>query len=87
MADLVLMVMDEEGHAHSACLHCEGFPSILWRVLSAVGYPNPPLYVRQEFMETGVRQCRVCMTIPQHPLNPAWLAIKTEVVKHRIIDS
>jgi hypothetical protein len=27
------------------------------------------------------------MTIPQHPLNPAWLAIETEVVGHRLIDS
>jgi hypothetical protein len=26
MADPVLMVVDEEGHAHSACLHWEGFP-------------------------------------------------------------
>jgi hypothetical protein len=34
MADPVLMVFDEEGHAHSACLHWEGFPSILLGVLS-----------------------------------------------------
>jgi hypothetical protein len=27
------------------------------------------------------------MTIPQHPLNPTWLAIETEVVRHRLIDS
>jgi hypothetical protein len=27
------------------------------------------------------------MTIPQHQLNPAWLAIETEVVRHRLIDS
>jgi hypothetical protein len=27
------------------------------------------------------------MTIPQHPLNLAWLAIKTKVVGHRLIDS
>jgi hypothetical protein len=87
MADPVLMVVDEEGHAHSACLHWEGFPSILWGVLSAAGYPNTPLYVGQEFMETGVRWCRVRMTIPQHPLNLAWLTIKTEVVGHRLIDS
>jgi hypothetical protein len=45
MANPVLMVVDKEGHAHSACLHWEGFPSILWGVLSTAGYPNPPLYV------------------------------------------
>jgi hypothetical protein len=27
------------------------------------------------------------MTIPQHPLNPVWLAIEIEVVGHRLIDS
>jgi hypothetical protein len=27
------------------------------------------------------------MTIPQHPLNPAWLAIETEVVGNRLINS
>jgi hypothetical protein len=27
------------------------------------------------------------MTIPQHPHNPAWLAIETGVVGHRLIDS
>jgi hypothetical protein len=27
------------------------------------------------------------MTIFQHTLNPAWLAIETEVVGHRLIDS
>jgi hypothetical protein len=27
------------------------------------------------------------MTISQHPLNPSWLAIETEVVGHRLIDS
>jgi hypothetical protein len=87
MADPVLMVVDEGEHAHIACLQWEGFPSILWGTLSVARYPNQPLYVGQEFMETGVRRCRVHMTIPQHPLNPAWLAIETEGVGHRLIDS
>jgi hypothetical protein len=80
-------VVDEEGHAHSECLHWEGFPSILWGVLSTTSYLNPPLYVGQEFMDTGVRRCHVRMTIPQHPLNPTWLAIETEVVGQRVINS
>jgi hypothetical protein len=87
MAGPVLKVVDEEGHVHSACLHWESFLSILWGVLSAAGYPNPPLYVGQEFMEMGVHRCHVRMTIPQHPLNPVWLAIENEVVGHRLIDS
>lgn len=87
MADAILMMVDEEGLVHSTCLNWEGFPSILWEVLNATGYPNPPLYVDKEFVEMGVRQCRVNMIIPQHPLNPGWLAIEIEVIGHCLIDS
>jgi hypothetical protein len=45
MADPVVMVVDEDGRMHSECLHWEGFPSILWDVTSATGYPIPPRYV------------------------------------------
>jgi hypothetical protein len=38
-------------------------------------------------MEMGVYRCHVRMTIPQHPLNPAWLSIEIEFVGHRLIDS
>lgn len=80
MVDPILMMVDEEGLVHSVCLHWEGFPSILWEVLNIASYPNPPLYVGREFVDMGVRQCRVNMTIPQHPLNPRWPAIEIEVI-------
>jgi len=43
MEDPVLVVVDEQGHIHSACLHWEFMPTLLWEMLSAAGYPNLPL--------------------------------------------
>ena len=62
-------------------------PFFLWELLSAAGYPNPPLYEGYDFVETGVRRCSVTMNILQHPLNPGWPAIVTQVIGHRLIDS
>ena len=80
-------MVDEQGHIHSACLHWEGMPSLLWEMLSTAGYQEPPLYDGFEFVEAGVRRCLVVMTIPQHPLNPQWLPIVTQVIGHRLLDS
>ena len=49
-----LAVMDEQGHVHSFCLHCEGMPRLLWEMLNVAGYPNPPTYEGFEFEESGV---------------------------------
>jgi hypothetical protein len=41
----------------------EGFPSILWEVLSVAGYPRPPLYTVQLYDE------HLCMAnLEPHPL-------------------
>ena len=61
-------------------------PRLLWEMLSTAGYPHPPLYGGFNFMEMGVRRCTVMMTIPQHPLNPQWPAIFTQVIGHRLLD-
>jgi hypothetical protein len=37
----------------------EGFPSILWEVLSAARYPTPPLYTVQLYEEHRVPRCRL----------------------------
>ena len=57
MADPVAKVVDEHGNFISKCLHREGFPLILWEVLSTVGYAYPPQYVGREFEESGVTRC------------------------------
>ena len=77
MDDPVLVVVDKQGHFHSACLHWDGMPCLLWEILSAAGYPHPPLYEGFNFIEMGVQRYTVMMTIPQHPLNPHWPAIFT----------
>ena len=56
MEEPVLAVIDEQGHVHSACLHWEGVPRLLWELLSVAGYPNPPTYEGFEFEESGVRR-------------------------------
>ena len=81
-----LAVIDEQGHMHSACLHWDRLPHRLWELLSAAGYPQPPLYDGHDFMEDGVRCCCVMMVIPQHPLN-GWEPIVTQVIGHRLVDT
>ena len=49
-----LVVIDEQGHVHSVCLHWDGLPRRLWELLSAAGYPQPPLYDGHDFKEDGV---------------------------------
>ena len=80
------MFVDEQGHFHSAYLHWDGMPRLLWEMLSAAGYPHPPLYEGVNFMELGVQCCTVMMTILQHPLNPQWPAIFTQVTGHCLLD-
>jgi len=79
------VVMDAQGHEHSACLHWDGLPRRLWDLLSAAGYPQPPLYEGHDFVESGVHRCSVTMVIPQHPLS-GWEPIVTQVIGHRLLD-
>ena len=55
-------------------------------MLSAAGYPHPPLYKGFDFIEVGVQRCTVMMKILQHPLNPQWPAIFTQVIGHCLLD-
>ena len=80
------MFVDKQGHFHSACLHWDGMPRLLWEMLSTAGYPHPPLYEGFNFIEMGVQRCTLMMTMPQHPLNPQWPAIFTQVTGHRLLD-
>ena len=79
-----LAVIDEQGHVYSACLHWDGLPRRLWKLLSAAGYPQPPLYDGHDFVESRVRRFSVTMVIPQHPLN-GWEPIVTQMVSHYLL--
>jgi len=56
-------------------------------MLSASGYPYPPLYEGHDFTEGGVHRCSVTLTIPQHPLNVEWASIVIQVGGHRLLDA
>ena len=81
-----LAMIDEQGHVHSACLHWDGLPRRLWELLSAAGYPQPPLYDGHDFVESRVHRCSVTMVIPQHPLH-GWEPIVTQLIGHRLLDT
>jgi hypothetical protein len=70
---------------HSECLHWEGFPSILWDVMSAVGYPSPPRYVGREFVELGVTWCQVHMTLLLPPAHPECPTSEIEAIGHTLL--
>ena len=81
-----LVLVDEQGHVHSACLHWEGLPRCLWEFLSAAGYLQPPIYDGHDFVEDGVHRCSMTMVIPQHLLN-GWEPIVTQMVGHHLLDT
>jgi hypothetical protein len=77
---------DPAGHLHTNALHWEGIPRLLWESLRSFLYTEPPQYDAVEYLEEGVRRCRVRMTIPQHPFRSQWQPIEVDVVGHRIVD-
>jgi hypothetical protein len=65
----------------------EGFPSILWEVLSSAGYPTPPLYTVQLYEEHRVHCCWVWLTREAHPLQPGWRSLHFETIRFRAENS
>jgi hypothetical protein len=78
---------DHAGHLHTNALHWEGFPRLLWELLSLFYYTKPPQYDGVEYREEGVPRCRVKMTIPQLPFCPQWHPIEVDVVGYRLVDT
>jgi hypothetical protein len=86
MADVQRIYWDVEEYAHTAYLHWEGFPKILWDTLRIFHYRYPPQYKGREFIEVGVPRCRATITVPQHPILE-WQSIEIEVVRYRLVDT
>jgi hypothetical protein len=74
-------------HFSSDYLSHEGFPSILWEVLSFAGYPTPPPYTVQLYKEHRVPCCRVWLTMEAHPLLPCWRSLDSETIGFRADDT
>jgi hypothetical protein len=86
MADVQRIYWDAEGYAHTACLHWEGFPKILWDTLRIFHYRYPPQYKGHEYVEVGVPRCRATVTVPQHPIL-GWQSLEIEVVGYHLVDT
>ncbi|PVH34991.1 hypothetical protein PAHAL_7G082000 [Panicum hallii] len=87
MAEFPKIFWDHEGHAHTNALHWEGFPHLLWESLQLFCYTEPPQYDGVEYSEEGVPQCRVKMTIPQHPFCSLWQPIEINMVGFHLVDT
>ena len=87
MADPVAMMIDAQGNYVPQYVHWEGFPLILWEVLSAAGYAHPPQYVAHEFHQDGVTRCRANFTLAAHPVHLEWPVLASEVLGHRLEDT
>ena len=82
MAAPEFIAMSADGTFATTGLHWEGFTSILWGALSAVGYTTPPFYKGVEYEELGVPRCRVQVTVLPHPDHPEWASLSTELLCH-----
>ena len=56
-----------------------GMPTLLWRVLSLVGYPEAPCYMWVQTVPFGdVPWYNVTLVVPQNPTRPLWHGWSTE---------
>ena len=56
-----------------------GMPTLLWRVLSLVGYPKAPRYTWVQTVPFGdVPWYNVTLVVPQNPTRPLWHGWSTE---------
>jgi hypothetical protein len=61
-------------HASETFLDMFGTPTLLWRVLSSMGYEEPPQYTWTEAEHAGsLPWVDVQITVPPCPNNPQWL--------------
>jgi hypothetical protein len=87
MVEFPKIFWDHEGHAQTNALHWESFPRLLWESRQLFCYTESPQYDGVEYSEEGVPQCRVKMTITQHPFRSLWQPIETNVVGYRLVDT
>jgi len=66
-------VVDAEGWAHSNALHTGHFPRLLWEMLMAFGYTEPPQYTGRESSLLGTMRCHMIVKIP--PCHLVWIGI------------
>ena len=57
MASFTHVIVDTEGWVHSNGLHTGHFPRLLWQMLRAFDYTEPPQYSGYESSLLGTERC------------------------------
>jgi len=87
MADFTHVVVDAEGWAHSNALHTGHFPLLLWEMLMAFGYTEPPQYTGRESSLLGTARCHMIVKIPPCPSRLDWESWQSTVFGRKLADS
>ena len=87
MADFMHVVVDAEGWEHSNALHTGHFPCLLWEMLMAFGYTEPPQYTRRESSLLDTARCHMIVKIPPCPSCLDWESWQFTVFGRKLADS
>jgi hypothetical protein len=87
MADFTHVVMDAEGWVHSNALHTGHFARLLWEMLMAFGYTEPPQYTGHESSLLGTAHCHTIVKIPPCPSHLDWESWQSTVFGRKLADS
>ena len=87
MADFTHVVVDADGWAHSNALHTDHFPRLLWEMLMAFGYTEPPQYTGRESSLLGTARCHMIVKIPPCPSRLDWESWQSTVFGRKLADS
>ena len=87
MASFTHVIVDAEGWAHSNALHTGHFPRLLWQMLRAFDYTEPPQYSRHESSVLGTERCQIIVKIPACPARLEWDSWQLAVYGRKLADS
>jgi len=81
------VIVDTEGWAHSNALHTGHFPRLLWQMLRAFDYTEPPQYSGHESSLLGTECCQMIVKIPACPARLEWDSWQLTVYGRKLADS
>jgi len=87
MASFTHVILDTEGWAHSNALHTGHFPRLLWQMLRAFDYTEPPQYSGHESSLLGTERCQMIVKIPACPARLEWDSWQLTVYGRKLADS
>ena len=87
MASFTHVIVDAEGWAHSNALHTGHFPRLLWQMLRAFDYTEPPQYSGHESSLLGTERCQMIVKILACPARLDWDSWQLTVYGRKLADS